>query len=314
VNLRAKFDLNDNVTLSSVSDYKNFKKLLFIDVDAGPANQLANYGNVDAKSFTQELRLNGKADRLNWTAGLYFLHIDNLSNNGLKAPANGLVPGAPLDIASIAHLKTTSYSAFGQFDYDLTDKFRVIVGARVIREKKDYDFVQKLFISPDPMAIQPAQTVPGFPLTIGPTYPGGVPTPYLDKDGKTLWAGKVQFEYRPAEGTLLYFGVNRGVKAGSYNAQLNGGLPTPDSAIKYGSETLWSYEGGFKLSMLDNKLRLNGALYYYDYKNYQSFLFTGVAGLVINADARTYGGELSLIANPIPGLDMAVTFSQFTPR
>ena len=313
-NLRAKFELNDNITLSSVTDYKNFKKLLFIDVDAGPANQLANYGNVDAESFTQELRLNGKADRLNWAAGVYYLHIDNLSNNGLKAPLNGLVPGNPIDIASIGHLKTTSYSAFGQVDYDFTDQFRMIVGARVIREKKDYDFVQKLFISPDPMAIQPAQTVPGFPLTIGPIYPGGVPTPYFDKDSKTLWAGKVQFEYRPADGTLLYFGVNRGVKAGSYNAQLNGGLPTPGSAIKYGSETLWSYEGGFKLSMLDNKLRLNGAVYYYDYKNYQSFLFTGVAGLVINADARTYGGEISLQANPIPGLDVALTFSQFNAK
>ncbi len=314
VNLRAKIDLSDSVKLSSVTDYKNFKKLLFIDVDAGPANQLANYGNVDADSFTQELRLNGKADRLNWTAGVYFLHIDNLSKNGLKAPLNGLVPGNPIDIASTGHLKTTSYSTFGQIDYDVTDTVRVIVGARAIREKKDYNFIQQLFVSPDPRAIQPTQTAPGFPLTIGPIYPGGTPAPYLDNDAKTLWAGKVQVEYRPAKGTLLYAGINRGVKAGSYNAQLNGGLATPDSAIKYGAETLWSYEGGFKLSMLDNKVRLNGALYYYDYKNYQSFLFTGVAGLVINANARTYGGEISLQANPIPGLDMALTFSQFDAK
>ncbi len=314
VNLRAKIDLSDDITLSSVTDYKNFKKLLFIDVDAGPANQLANYGNVDANSFTQELRLNGKAERLTWAAGVFFLHIDNLSKNGLKAPANGLVPGNPIDIASTARLKTDSYSAFGQVDYDFTDKFRMVVGARVIREKKDYDFIQQLFVSPDPRVIQPAQTAPGFPLTIGPTYPGGVPTPYADKNSETLWAGKVQFEYRPAEGTLLYAGINRGVKAGSYNAQLNGGLATPDSAIRYGAETLWSYEGGFKISLLDNKVRLNGAVYYYDYKNNQSFLFTGVAGLVINADARTYGAELSLQANPIPGLDMALTFSQFNAR
>ncbi len=314
LNLRAKIDLNDDITLSSVTDYKNFKKLLFIDVDAGPANQLANYGSVDANTFTQELRLNGKADRLNWVAGLYFLRINNLSRNGLKAPINGLVPGNPIDIASTARLKTTSYSAFGQFDYDIADKFRVVVGARVIREKKDYNFIQQLFISPDPRVIQPAQTVPGFPLTIGPTYPGGVPTPYLDNNGETLWAGKVQFEYRPSEGTLLYAGVNRGVKAGSYNAQLNGGLATPDSAIRYGAETLWSYEGGFKLSLLDNKVRLNGAVYYYDYKNYQSFLFTGVSGLVINSDARTFGGEISLITNPIRGLDLALTFSKFDAK
>jgi iron complex outermembrane receptor protein len=311
VNLRAKIDLNDDITLSSVTDYKDFAKLLFIDVDAGPTNQLANYGNVDAQSFTQELRLNGKADRLNWAAGVYFLNIKNLSKNGLKAPINGTVPGNPIDIASTARLKTTSYSVFGQLDYDITDQFRVVVGGRVIREKKDYNFIQQLFVSPDSREIQPAQTVPGFPLTIGPVYPGGVPSAYTDKFNKTLWAGKLQFEYRPNTDTLLYAGVNRGVKAGSYNAQLNGGLATPGSAIRYGDETLWSYESGFKLSFMDNKVRLNGAVYYYDYKNYQSFLFTGVAGLVINADARTIGGEISLQANPARGLDVALAFSQF---
>lgn len=314
VNLRAKFDITDAVTLSSVTDYKDYSKLLFIDVDAGPTNQLANYGNVDAKSETQELRLNGKADRLNWVAGIYYLHINNLSRNGLKAPINGTVPGNPIDIASTARLKTTSYSLFGQFDYDLTDQFRIIVGGRVIREKKDYDFIQQLFISPDSRQIQPAQTVPGFPLTIGPIYPGGVPSRYLDNDSKTLWAGKAQLEYRPNSDVLLYAGVNRGVKAGSYNAQLNGGLATGPEAIKYGSETLWSYEGGFKLSLANNKLRLNGAVYYYDYKDYQAFLFTGVAGLVINADARTIGGELTLLANPLRGLDLSLGISQFDAK
>ncbi|MBM3594863.1 MAG: TonB-dependent receptor [Alphaproteobacteria bacterium] len=311
LNFRAKFDLSDNITLSSVTDYKDYKKLLFIDVDAGPTNQLANYGNLDAQSFTQELRLNGSADQINWTAGLYFLHIDNLSRNGLKAPINGTVPGNPLDIASTARLKTESYSVFGQFEYDLTEQFRVVAGARLINEKKRYNFIQQLFVSPNSRVIQPAQTVPGFPLTIGPAYPGGVPSAYSDKRSKTLWAGKLQLEYRPNSDTLIYAGINRGTKAGSYNAQLNGGLPTPVSAIRYGSETLWSYEGGFKLTLLDNLLRLNGAVFYYDYKDHQAFLFTGVAGLVVNADARTIGGELTIQATPAKGLDIAVGISQF---
>lgn len=311
VNFRAKFDLSDDITLSSITDYKDFAKLLFIDVDAGPTNQLANYGAVDAQSFTQELRLNGSADRVNWTAGLYFLSIDNLSRNGLKAPINGTVPGNPIDIASTARLKTKSYSVFGQLEYDLSDQFRVVAGARLMREKKNYNFIQQLFVSPDSRKIQPAQTVPGFPLTIGPDYPGGVPTAYADKYSKTLWAGKLQFEYRPNSDTLIYAGINRGVKAGSYNAQLNGGLPTPASAIRYGDETLWSYEAGFKLTLLDNLLRLNGAVYYYDYQDYQSFLFTGVAGLVINADARTIGGELTIQATPAQGLDIAIGLSKF---
>jgi len=61
-------------------------------------------------------------------------------------------------------------------------------------------------------------------------------------------------------------------------------------------------------------VRLNGSVYYYDYKNYQGFLFTGVSGIVINADARTYGAELSLQANPLPGLDVALAVSKFNSK
>ena len=191
---------------------------------------------------------------------------------------------------------------------------RLVLGARIIREKKEYDFIQELYVSPDSRQIQPPQTAPGFPLTIGPIYPGGVPAPFADKDSATLYAGKAQIEYRPNSDTLFYLGINRGVKAGSYNAQLNGGLPTPPEAIPYGDETLWSYEGGFKLTMANNRVRLNGAVYYYDYKDYQSFLFTGVAGLIVNADARTIGGELSLQANPVDGLDVAIAVSHFDAK
>ncbi len=311
VNMRFKAELSEAITLHSITDYKNYDKLLFIDVDSGPANQLANYAGVDADQFSQELRLNGSGDRLNWVAGLYFLYIDTNSINGLKAPIDGLVPGAPIDIASTARLKTESYSAFGQVDYDLTDQLRIVAGGRIIREEKNYDFIQELYASPDSRVVQPAD---GLLFPIGPIYPGGVPSPYVDKDGDTLYAGKLQLEYRPNTDTLVYFGINRAVKAGSYNAQLNGGLPTPESAIKYGSETLWSYEGGFKLTMANNKVRLNGSVYYYDYKNYQSFLFTGVAGLVVNADARTIGGEISLQANPVPGLDVAAALSVFDSK
>lgn len=310
-NMRAKVELSDSVTLSSITDYKKFSKLLFVDVDAGPANQLANYAAVNADSLTQELRINGEGDRYKWVAGMFYMNIDNTSRNGLKAPINGLVPGNPIDIASTARLKTTSLSGFGQVDYDMTDQLRLVAGARIIRESKDYNFVQELFYSPDSRVIQPAS---GRLFAIGPIYPGGVPSPYKDKDARTLYAGKLQLEYRPNSDLLIYAGVNRGVKAGSYNAQLNGGLPTPDSAIKYGSETLWSYETGFKMSMMNNRVNLNGAVYYYDYKNYQSFLFTGVAGLVVNADARTIGGELSVQANLARGLDLALAFSHFDSK
>ncbi|KUO53215.1 MAG: TonB-dependent receptor [Sphingomonadales bacterium BRH_c42] len=306
VNLKTEIDLSDSITLTSISDYKDFEKLLFIDVDAGPGNQSANYAGVDATTFTQELRLNGKTDSINWVAGLYYLNIDAQSANGLKFPVGSVVPGAPFDLASVAHLKTNSYSAFGQAEWEFAEKFTLIIGARVIREEKNYNFFQALFFTQDSRQINQ-----GAPLVIGPVFGSGGPEAFAADTGQTLWAGKFQLEYRPNNDLLLYAGANRGVKAGSFNAQLAGGLAVPASAIPYKDETLISYEGGFKLTLPDGRTRINGSTFYYDYNDYQSFLFTGVSGVVINADARTYGGELELQTSPLSGLDIAAGVSWF---
>ena len=164
--LRIENDINDDLQFTSISDFKDYEKLLFLDVDGGPANQSVNYAAVDATSFTQEFRLNGTADQTRWVAGLYYLNIDNVSDNGLKFPVNSVVPGAPFDLGSDADLETDSYSLFGQVEYDLREDLTLIVGARVIQEEKDYIFSQNIYGTTDSSQIHQ-----GTPSLIGPTYP-----------------------------------------------------------------------------------------------------------------------------------------------
>jgi iron complex outermembrane receptor protein len=112
---------------------------LFIDVDSAPVNQLANFGQVDADSLSQEIRLSGESDRTRWVAGVYYLNIDTDSDNGLKAPVNSIIFdlfGAPFDIGVKAALETTSYSGFGQLEFDMTDTLTFTLGARVIRRRR----------------------------------------------------------------------------------------------------------------------------------------------------------------------------------
>ena len=300
-NLTGEFDLSDAISLTSVSDYKKFKKLLFIDVDGGPGNQLANYAGLDAYSLSQELRLNGKSDSLTWAAGLYYLHIDVDNIFGLKIPTGSVVPGGPFDLGTEAKLVTDSYSAFGQVDWNFADQLTLVAGARLIREEKKYNFFQGIW--PTQSSLQ-AQV--GTPMVIGPSAGG---QPYADQRSKTLWAGKLQLEYRPVHGLLVYAGVNRGVKAGSYNAPLAGGLPITTNFLPYKEETLYNYEGGFKYSFPDGRTRLNASAFYYDYKNYQAFLFTGVSGVVINAPQTTYGIESEFFTSPFEGVDAGLTAS-----
>ena len=301
LNVRVDWDLGGSMQFTSVSDYKDYEKLLFIDVDAAPVNQLANYAGVDATSFTQEFRLNGDSDRLTWVAGLFYLYIDNDSDNGLKAPENSIIAsgGIPIDIGVKASLETNSYNIFGQVDYDITDTISFTLGGRIIQEEKDFDMSLGIF-----------QSFGNDSVNKGPIIDAPV---YFDDDSSdTLWTGKVQLDYRPTDDLLLWAGVNRGVKAGSFNAPLVGTyFAVGDSNIPYDEEVLISYEAGFKSSFGDGTTRLNGSIFYYDYEDYQAFLFVDVGGVVFNADAETYGAELELQTTPIDGLDLMLNVAYF---
>ncbi len=307
-NVAARFEqeLGDTMQLVMIADYKDFDKLLFIDVDAGPANQLANWAATDTTQFSQEVRLSGSGARYEWVAGLYYLNIDNNSRNALKAPVGGVVPGAPIDITSVATLETDSVSLFGQVEYEFAPRWTAVGGLRVIREAKDYTFGQFIFPTFDSREI-----TQGPSTQVGPVIGPNGPEDFTASPTDYHWSGKLQLEYRPNDDLLVYFGINRGVKAGSFNAQLPGGLPTPVSAIPYDREVLLSYEGGVKWTLWDGRARINATGFYYDYKDYQAFLFTGVSGVVINADAKNKGFELEMQASPATGFDVGFGVSYF---
>jgi iron complex outermembrane receptor protein len=317
VNIRIEHELSDSLLLTLVTDAKDYSKLLFIDVDSAPVNQLANYAAVDATSWTQEIRLNGETDNSRWVFGFYYLNIDSESDNGLKAPQNSLpvvldplfssIPAfaGGLDIGVEAQLQTESFSLFGQIERDLSDEVTFTAGLRVIQEEKDYFMRQGFYVSNGPRTVNV-----GVPLINIRTDFIGVPD-FTADTSDTLVTGKLQLDWRPNDDLLLYAGINRGVKAGSFNAPIPGGLGFPDSALPYDEEVLHSFEGGFKKTLAGGRTRINGSAFYYDYSDYQAFLFTGVAGVVVNADAENVGVELELQTSPIDGLDAMLSFSWF---
>ncbi|QIB67479.1 TonB-dependent receptor [Kineobactrum salinum] len=307
INVKVAWDLDNSMSFTSITDWKRYEKLLFIDVDAAPVNQTANFAGVDADSVTQELRLSGETTSSRWVAGFYYLYIDNTSDNGLKAPANSIAGGTtPLDIGVVAELETNSYSLFGQYEYDLTPTVSATAGLRLMQEEKDYDMASGIFPSFSNHTGNQGDFIPN-------AFGAGSPFFFQDSTSDTLWTGKLQLDWRPNDDLLLYAGVNRGVKAGSFNALVLGQYlgSGGDEALPYDEEVLTSYEGGFKATLGNGMTRLNGSVFYYDYSDYQAFLFVGVGGVVINADAENYGAELELITSPIDGLDLMFTTAWF---
>lgn len=92
------------------------------------------------------------------------------------------------------------------------------------------------------------------------------------------------------DNVLGYVSFNTGIKSGGFNV-INPGNPA------YLPEKLTAYEAGLKTQLLENKIRLNLAGFYYDYTNVQVIQFLAGAQTVVNgAKAELYGLDVDFEA------------------
>jgi iron complex outermembrane receptor protein len=299
------------VTLTSITDAAWSKKFQSLDIGAAPANQALFMTQSKSRNWSEELRLTNNGDRFNWITGAYYLYIHSDTRNGQAFPAQsintaflkavgttGIDNG--LDQVGLSSITTRSASVFGQIGWKFADQWTLQLGGRYINERKRFIYEQNGYANIDDRTIDTTTLL--FPIRV----PGpGITNPYTDRHKQNLWAGKAQLEWRPQDGILLYAGVSRGTKAGSYNAPLPlGDAPVPDSQLRYEPEEITDYEAGLKTSWLDGKLRAKLSAFYYDYKDHQVFRFSGVAGIVVNKPASSKGAEFEIAASPLPGLDL----------
>lgn len=288
-------ELNYNfgdVRFTSITDYKNFTRVIGLDSDQTARAALIFQSDGDTDQFSEELRLSGQSGRLNWVTGLYYLQINTDFIQGLAESAAGVDDFGLLGLEAntITELNTDSYSVFGQVEYALTEQWTLVSGLRLTQEDKAFTGIVSFFPNNDDRKIE----TDGLLFSIE----------QLTQDNdEFLWSGKVQLEYSPDDDSLYYFGVNRGVKAGGFNAPLFGGLSP------YDEEVLYSYEFGAKLGFWDGRARMDASVYYYDYNDYQSFSFRNNSSAVTNEDATYKGVDVEFFANPIDPLDVQLGVS-----
>jgi len=77
-----------------------------------------------------------------------------------------------------------------------------------------------------------------------------------------MW--KVGLDFKPRDGQLIYFGINRGYKPGGVSIANNTGV-----TFSFDPEYLLSYEGGLKSQWFDGRLNTNLSIYFYDFQDKQ---------------------------------------------
>ena len=136
----------------------------------------------------------------------------------------------------------------------------------------------------------------------------------LSEDNFSWRAG---IDYKPSDDALIYANVSRGYKGGSF--------PTLASAdykayFPVTQESVLSYETGFKLSMADRKVQLNGAVFYYDYSDKQirgkvvDPIFDVLDTLINVPKSRVMGAEAELTVRPAQGLTLGASVTHLDSK
>lgn len=291
--------LGPAVTLTNITDYRRLRRNYLEDTDGTPEQQSTFnfYSDMNSWQLSNEARLAGKTGSVNWQTGIYYLDIQHHILDGINADT-GLSPLTDFYTANTVKQSTNSYSVFGQADWHFASRWTFTLGGRYIEDRKH-------------MNIE-ATCLYGGCTTFGFTAPGilqgagfnSTDAPGLTHERNGMVAGKVELDWRPVDGLLLYGMVDRGTKGGGFNAA---GLENiPIDRTPYKPETLTDYELGLKSTFFDRRAQLDASAYYYDYHNYQAYTLIGFSPLVFNSDALNRGGELSFHVLPARGLDISL--------
>jgi iron complex outermembrane recepter protein len=194
-------------------------------------------------------------------------------------------PGAfPNDSSyfSNRHYNDRQDSVFGEVTYNFGPSLRAIAGVRVLRASQvftregGYYFAGQAYTTSAPPKAKWNATTPRFALDWD-----------LNKE------------------TTLYANVAKGFRLGSANR------PVPDTAAvredlntlhlpgavpaAYEPDSLWSYELGSKSRLMGNRLTLNAALFYLDWKDIQQSIVLPTSGYDFETNAgkaKSYGMEI----------------------
>jgi iron complex outermembrane receptor protein len=301
--LDASLDLGNDFSLASLTAYRH-SDFTYKYSENSTLALIDTTGGELAKQFSEELRLNKDFDRGHIVVGAYYYNqsYSMTSINPALGSLGGLIgfpvgsyleEGYAQGFTLGGGVKTRSIALFGQATYDLTDTTSLTVGARYSWEtkRKHDEFFDFDLLTP---------FNPGYTHT-GPTVSGKVKY--------NNFSPRITLEQKIGPNQSIYATYAKGFKAGGYNV---GGLADP-----YFPEKLTDYEVGFKFDLFDRKLRLNGAGFYYDYKDLQVIVAELASNKNINAaTAKIYGVEFEMNAVPVDGLELdasaSFTKSKFT--
>ncbi|MCR9094245.1 MAG: TonB-dependent receptor [bacterium] len=271
----------DSSVLEVNLGFVDYKKSEVQDTDMSPNILFPSRSNDQAWEVYGSLDWSGDAIAdfpIEWKLGGYTL-IEQVEATQRQTIA---ISNAATNFINDFTQEIYSFGTFAEARYEFFEGWSAEAGIRYNWERKDFD-------------------VRRFNRT--------VPTSPIEKSAnQRTWDaitgfGLVKYEF--TESIAAWMKYTRGFKAGHFNPSRPRDAKAPGRGFA-DPEQIDAVEWGFEFGAWADRIKGNGAIFYYNYKNYQVFRLSstasGVFRTIENAQqARNYGAEAELVIRPLEG-------------
>lgn len=234
------------------------------------------------RQFSQEVRfMSPAARRLVYQFGVYYFHefveMEDFNYNTLT--------GGTLDGSVRQEQTATAQAAFAAMTFQWLEDLELDAGLRLSRDAKDYT------------AWRDESPIGAGPL--GPIH---------QNPQDTVWSGDLSLRYSISPNVQTYLRAAHGFRAPSIQGRLLFG----DTVTMANTETIFSFEGGTKLRLWQQRLHLNMSAFQYFMQDQQLTAVGGEANFnrLVNAEGTVgQGVEAELSFLPIPLLEVSAGLS-----
>jgi len=271
----------DGFDLSTIASYRHLSAKSSADIDASSAPFIYFAQPIDiAQDYSFDIDLTSTSPGpLSWLGGVNYFETDSKSNNTV----NENTPVAAVFENFTADLTTKAFAAFGQADYVFgnDNKWKASAGLRYTDEEKTIDGLTDIF---EGIAV---------PLPLAESVPA-----LASKQWRNV-SESATLNYAWTPDINSYFRFATAFKSGAYNSSAPNAPPLDPEKIK-------DFELGTKSDLLGHRLRLNGSIFYYDYKDLQVGQISDTGAIIYAnaASAKIYGLEALAAVEPIDNLEL----------
>jgi iron complex outermembrane recepter protein len=237
------YQIADNLQLKYIWSYRTYTTNWSADSDLTPFALTQDVYLQGHRQFTDELRLTGNLfdHRLEYTVGGFYYDARQLENSASQFDAYNFLGILP-NFENVQGFSTNNESGYVHLVYHFTDKWSVSAGWRLTSQYQTEKFAH---------------------YTGDPATSIILPGPVTQSGSRGLWSGSINYQMTPS--VFLYAETANGFTLPGFNARVET-IGQAEEPVP--GQYAINYELGAKTDWFDHRLRVNGSVFYEDYKSY----------------------------------------------